>query len=66
MEPKKYSKVVSKTKKKQTHRYTEQASGYQWGQGSREGKIGVGDFKKRIIMGLYEIMFVNLENCKAL
>ena len=26
------------TKKKQTHRHREQASGYQWGEGRREGQ----------------------------
>ena len=27
------------TKQKQTHRYREQCSGYQWGEGKREGQI---------------------------
>ena len=27
------------TKQKQTHRYKEQASGYQWGEGSGEGQV---------------------------
>ena len=31
------------TKQKQTHRYREQTSSYQWGEGLGEGKIGVGD-----------------------
>ena len=26
------------TKEKQTHRYTEQTTGYPWGEGRREGK----------------------------
>ena len=26
------------TKQKQTHRYREQTSGYQWGEGRREGR----------------------------
>ena len=30
VEPKKYNKLVNITKKKQTQRYTEQNSGYQW------------------------------------
>ena len=30
--------VVNITKKKQTHRYREQTSGYQWGEGSGEGQ----------------------------
>ena len=36
MESKKYNKLVNITKKK-THRYREQTSGYQWGEGRREG-----------------------------
>ena len=31
------------SKKKQTHRYREQASGYQWGEGWGRGKRQVGD-----------------------
>ena len=38
VESKKYNKLVNKTKKKQTHRYREQTSGYQWGEG-RGGRI---------------------------
>ena len=34
MESKKYDKLVNKTKRKQTHRYREQISGYQWREGS--------------------------------
>ena len=30
-------------KKKQTHRYREQTSGYRWGEGKGEGKIEIGD-----------------------
>ena len=37
MESTKYNTLVNKTKKKQTHRYREQASGYQCGEGSGEG-----------------------------
>ena len=33
---KKYNKLVNITKKKQTHRYREQTSGYQWGEGRGE------------------------------
>ena len=29
-----YNKLVNITKKKETHRYREQTSGYQWGEGS--------------------------------
>ena len=36
--PKKYNKLVNTTKQKQTHRFWEQTSGYQWGQG--RGSIG--------------------------
>ena len=31
------------TKQKQTHRYREQTSGYQWGEGKGEGRDGEGD-----------------------
>ena len=30
-------------KEKQTHRHREQTSGFQWGEGRREGQVGVGD-----------------------
>ena len=40
MKSKKYNKLVNITKKKQTHRYREQPSGYQWGEG--RGNIGMG------------------------
>ena len=36
VESKKYSKLVNMTKKKQTHRYTEQTSSYQEGRGKEE------------------------------
>ena len=39
MESKKHNKLVILTKKKQTHRYREQTSGYEAGAG------GVGDYK---------------------
>ena len=58
MESKTYNKLVSKTKKKQTHRYGEQSSDYQWEEGRGRGNIGVGD--KRVIMGLHEIMCMKL------
>ena len=51
------------TKKKQTHRSKGQASGYQWGEESGKGNVGV---RKKGFMGFYEIMCVNLENCKLL
>ena len=36
MESKKHNNLVNITKKKQTHRYTEQTSGYQWGERREE------------------------------
>ena len=38
----KYNKLMNITKKKQTHRYREQISGYHW-RGQGIGNIGVGD-----------------------
>ena len=38
MQPKKYNQLVNRTKKEQAHRYSQQAGGYQWGKGSREGE----------------------------
>ena len=38
MESKKYNKLVTITKKKQTHRYREQTTDCQWGEGSGEGQ----------------------------
>ena len=38
MQPKNYNQVVNRTKKKQAHRYREQASGYQW-EGKQGGEI---------------------------
>ena len=43
MESKKYNKLVNITKKKQTHRYREQTSGYQWEKEEGRAKRGVGD-----------------------
>ena len=56
---KKYNKLVNKTKKKQTPRYLEQTSGYQWGEGGGRGNTGVGG-EGGVIMGPYEIMCVKL------
>ena len=53
---KELNKLVNITKKKQTHRYREQTSGYQWGEGREKGQYWVGGI--RAIMGLYEIMCV--------
>ena len=38
VESKKYNKLVNIRKKKQTHKYRDQASGYQWGEGKGEGQ----------------------------
>ena len=43
MESKKYNKLVNITEKKQTHRYKEQTSSYQWGEGRGRGNIGRGE-----------------------
>ena len=51
MGPKKTQKLVIITKKKQTHRSKGQASGYQWGEESGKGNVGV---RKKGFMGLYE------------
>ena len=40
MESKNYNKLVNITKKKQTHRYREQTSGYQWGGGGGVYRVG--------------------------
>ena len=56
---KKYNKLVSITTtiKKQTHRYREQTSGYQWG--DEQGMANRGRERKvRVIMELYEITCV--------
>ena len=55
-----YKKLLNKMIKKQTHRYREQTSGYQWGEERREGQHRGKGFKKRVIMGLNEIMCVKL------
>ena len=43
MDSKKYNQLLNITKKQQTHRYIEQTSGYQWGEGwiieREEGKV---------------------------
>ena len=40
MESKKYNKLVNITKKKQTHRYREQTSGYPWGERGGQNRSG--------------------------
>ena len=42
---KKYNKLVTITKKQQTHRYREQTSGYHWGEGSG------GQYRRRGLSG---------------
>ena len=41
---------MNTTKMKQTYRYREQTSGYQWGEGSVEGKKGFRRLKVQTIM----------------
>ena len=43
MESKKYSKLVNKEKKEQTHRYRKKMSGSQWGEGVGRGHAGEGN-----------------------
>ena len=50
---------MNKTKKKYTWRSREQISGEQWGEERGRGNTGAWG-EKRIIMGLYEIMYVNV------
>ena len=38
---KKYNKLISKTKKKQAHRYREQTGFQHWGEGAGKGHVGV-------------------------
>ena len=51
METKKYKKLVNITKKKQTHRYSEQTSGYQWGEWRGEAQYV--ESKKMVQMNLF-------------
>ena len=41
MESQKYNRLVNTTKKKHSLEYREQASGYQWGEGSGEAKSDI-------------------------
>ena len=50
VESKKYNKLVNIAKKSQTHRYREQTSGYQLGQGKGEGEE-----IKEVQVAMYEI-----------
>ena len=43
VESKNYNKLVNITKNKQTHRYREQTSGYQWGEGKERGNVRAGE-----------------------
>ena len=57
--------LVNKTNKKQTHKYTEQPSGYQWGEGRREEQ-----YRDEGGKGYYAIIRNHIcetfENCRAL
>ena len=55
---KKYNKLVNKIKKKETHRYREQTSGYQWGEGRGRGNIGVRNGKVQTIR--YKITYKDI------
>ena len=46
-ESKKYNKLVNITKKKQSHRYREQNSSYQWGEGRWDGQYWGREVKVR-------------------
>ena len=52
MGPKKTQKLVIITKKKHTHRCKGQASGYQFGEESGKGNMGVG--KKKVLWDFME------------
>ena len=49
VESKKYNKLVNIAQKKQIHRYKEQTSGYQWGEGREEGQ-----YRCRGLRGTYD------------
>ena len=51
MESRKYNKLVNITEKKQTHRYREQNSGYQWGEGG-EGENRGGRGNRYKLLGI--------------
>ena len=73
---KKYNKLVNITKKKLTHRYREQSSGYQWELGKGDTEVGRGRYKLlgvRQIQGCivqhrecsqYFVIAVNGNSCK--
>ena len=58
VEPKKYNKLVNITKQKQTHRFWEQISGYQWGCG--RGSIGAQDLKRELLWDYMKLCLWNL------
>ena len=65
VESKKYSKLINKIKKKHTHSYREQTSGYLWGEVTQEGQYR-GRQGKGVIPGLYKNHVCKTsENCKA-
>ena len=45
LESKEQNKLVTITKRKQTHRCREQTCGYQWGEGSRDGQYSGGGLR---------------------
>ena len=58
MESKKYNKLVNVTKKKQTHKYREQTSGYQWGVMERQqGNGGVGGIDYWVLDRLRDVWY---------
>ena len=48
--PTKYDKLVTVTKKQQTHKQREQTSGSEWGEGREEGNRGEGDQRVQTLM----------------
>ena len=58
VESKKYKKPVNITKKKQTHRYREEISGYQWGEGKDEGRYRSKLLKVQTV--LYKISYKDI------
>jgi len=52
VQPEKYNQLVNRTKKKQAHRYSKQASGYQWGKGSRDGEYTGVEINRYKLLGI--------------
>ena len=61
VEPKTYNKLVNKTEKQPTHRYREQTSDYQWGEGresqhrNRVGKGLLRDYMKSCVWNFWKL-----------